>query len=125
MWISSTCSLTSALIAAAIQRKQDVVYVTVAYTLGPVVSMVIFMLQFLMGDFYQAPTTIKVVANILTLGGGVMYKVLTSLYEAKPTQDTWLTSRFKLVPFATSDARKPCLTSSIEEEKASIGDEKA
>jgi len=109
MWSSSTCSLVSALIAAAIQRKQDVVYVTVAYTLGPVVSFVILMLKFLMGDFYQAPTLIKVVANILTLGGGVLYKVLTSLYTAKPSQDSWLTAKFKILPF------NQCLLGAVEQ----------
>jgi hypothetical protein len=67
------------------------------------------MLGFLMGDFYQAPTVIKVVANILTLGGGIMYKVLTSLYTAKPSQDSWLTSKFKILPF------NQCLIGAVEQ----------
>jgi len=90
-WLSSTLSFICAFVAALMQRDYDVVYVTVAYAVAPVLSTVIFVGKKFMGDYYDAPTDIAIVATIVTLFAGLGYKVITWVTESrrKSGNDSW------------------------------------
>lgn len=119
MWISSSFSFCSALLAAHLQRRRDVVYVTIAITLAPVLSMVLFLVP--IEGVYDPPSSLAVVANIVTLIGGIGYKIVSKLGDKtnpkKEQRETCLTKRFKFVPVTEtelpasfrSDIRSPSL----------------
>jgi len=102
LWGSSTLSFICAFVAAAIQRKRDAVYVTVAYSLAPVFSMVIFMTPMLMGQFYEKPSGLEVLSNMVALFAGLSYKYLSHSHHDQSLEAprrTWLTAAFRLEPF--------------------------
>lgn len=96
MWLSSTFSFLSAGIAANIQRDRDVVYVTVALTLAPVLSMCLFMVQ--VSRFYDVPTNLELCANIVTFAGGFGYKVCSHMRSTRSAKSSTLTKIFKFEP---------------------------
>lgn len=96
MWLSATFSFLSAVIAANIQRDRDVVYVTVALTLAPVLSMCLFIVQ--VSRFYDAPTNLELCANIVTFAGGFGYKVCSHMWSTRSAKSSTLTKIFKFEP---------------------------
>lgn len=107
MWSAATLSFVCAYIAARIQRRHDAVFVTVAYALGPVVSMVLFMLKCVMGTYFSTPSSIEIWSNVVTLSGGILYKVFTLKYGELTPQQSACTSRFKIEPFRETDMSLP------------------
>jgi len=101
-WIAAILSFISAYVAAVMQRRQDVVFVSVAYALAPVVSMAIFLNPWLMGEFYHPPTRIDILSNMVTLAGGLLFKYVTLLGDPLPPRTTRLTRMFKLEPLVPS-----------------------
>jgi len=108
-WISATLSFVCAYFAACIQRRKDVVLVTVAYTMAPVFSLVIFTLHSVMANFYKEPTSVEILANIVTLCGCALYKAITIWTEDLDREETWLVRMFKISPesLLLSDAELP------------------
>jgi len=81
-WLSSTLSFICAYLAAYMQREKDVVYVSVAYAVAPVLSVTLFVIHPLMGNYYEVPDNISITSCVITLVAGVGYKALT-LYREK------------------------------------------
>jgi len=98
MWTAATLSFVCAFIAAHIQRRRDVVYVTVAYTIAPVFSVLMFLCHFVMQRFYTEPTVVEVLTNVVTLGAGIWYKVATLYGGQLEPAGTWLTRKIRIAP---------------------------
>jgi len=109
-WGASTLNFVCTFLAGWMQRDRDVVYVTVAYTLAPVLTTIIFVVKPLMGDYYEAPSNLAVMATLITLIAGITYKALTLAGEHYRAQGSkscvWTThsqicsiERFRLQPY--------------------------
>lgn len=79
-WGSSTLSFVCCQVAAMLQRERDVVYVTVAYTLAPAFSTIIFIMPFL-GPYQESPEPLKVMSAIITLISAFLYQFATSFKD--------------------------------------------
>ena len=77
---SSTLSFVCCQVAAMLQRERDVVYVTVAYTLAPAFSTIIFIMPFL-GPYQESPEPLKVMSAIITLISAFLYQFATSFKD--------------------------------------------
>jgi len=99
MWIASTLSFVTVLVAAGVQRRRDAVYVGVAHALAPVLSMVVLMQRGIMGRFYTQPHASQILSNVVTLVGGVAYTAVTLMQEKRIPRTTCLSRAFKFEPF--------------------------
>jgi hypothetical protein len=101
-WMSSTFSFIGAYIAGVLQRKKDAVYVTVVYTMAPVLSVIIFSLHLLMGKYYIIPNNIKIMSSIITFIGASGYKIYNVLKEYRTNVKEYglkSVSWFKIKPY--------------------------